>query len=425
MPRIKFHVEAAVFLAALLLSGFALASEPVVAANPVVVPDTGNNRVLIYNSPATSDSPADVVLGQSTFTTGVSGTSSTNLNAPTAYTLDSSGNLYVSDTGNCRVLVFPPPFTSGEEASVVLGQPDFNTSCGGAASVSTLGQTGGLAFGTHGNLWVVDSQNNRVLKFVAPFKNGMKAKLVVGQPDFVSNACPATPTAASLCSPTGIAFDSGGILWVADTSNNRVLAYTPAKSLSAEKEFGHPAATAFTSNTINDGGVSSSSLYGPTGIGFDSTQRLWVADTQNSRVLIFKRAINQNGSPASFVLGQTDFTGSTSNQGGSPSAATLFLPWGIITQAGATPWVGDSSNHRTLQFTLPVSNDMNASLVLGQPDFISVESNQGSTSPSNQTQDSPFAPGSFYAGASLIALAVLGILAVGLPWIQRLRQKRA
>jgi NHL repeat len=419
MPRTKFHVKVVAFLAVLFLSGVALA----IPVNPVVVPDTGNNRVLIYNSPTVNDSAADVVLGQTDLVSGVSGTSSTNLSAPTAYTFDSSGSLYVSDSGNCRVLMFAPPFAIGEAAALVLGQPDFNTGCGGAASASTLGSTGGVAFGTHENFWVADSQNNRILKFLPPFKNGMNAKLVVGQADFVSNACPEPPTAASLCSPTGIAFDSGGILWVSDTSNNRVLAYRLALSLSAEKEFGHPAATAFTSNTINDGGVSATSLYGPTGIGIDSSQRVWVADTQNSRVLIFKASINKNGSPASFVLGQADFTGSTSNQGGAPSAATLYSPWGIITQAVATPWVGDSANHRTLQFTPPISNDMSASLVLGQPDFVSNSSNQGSSSPSSQTQDSPFAPGSLYAGPSLIALAVLVLLAVGFQWIRRLRHR--
>jgi len=418
MPRTRFHVGASVCVAALLLSGFALA----IPVSPVVVPDTGNNRVLIYYSPTASDAPADVVLGQSDSTTGVSGTSSTNMSAPTASTLDSSGNLYVSDSGNCRVLMFAQPFTTGEEATLVLGQPDFNTGCGAAASASTLGTTGGVAFGTHANLWVADSQNNRILKFVAPFKNGMKAKLVVGQPDYVSSGCAAPPTAASLCSPTGIAFDSGGLLWVADTSNNRVLAYRLALSLSAEKEFGHPAATAFTSNTINDGGVSATSLYGPTGIGIDSSQRVWVADTQNNRVLIFKEAIKQNGSPASFVLGQTDFTGSSANVFANPSAATLSTPWGIISQAGGTMWVGDSGNSRTLQFTPPISSGMNASLALGQPDLVSGFPNQDNTE-SAQTQDSPFAPGSAFAGPSLIALAVLVILAVGFQWIRRLRQR--
>jgi sugar lactone lactonase YvrE len=363
-----------------------------------------------------------VVLGQSSFTTGSSGTSSSNMSAPTAYTFDSSGNLYVSDSGNCRVLIFPAPFSTGEEATIVIGQPDANTSCGDAASASTLGTTGGVAFGTHGNFWVADSSNNRVLKFVAPLKTGMAAKLVVGQPDFISNSCPDPPTAASLCSPQGITFDSGGGLWVADTSNNRVLRYTPAIGAGAVQEYGQPAGTAFTSNAANNGGVSATSLYGPTGIGFDSSGGLWVADTQNSRVLIFNHAIHKNDAPANVVLGQTDFTGSTPNPFGEPTAATLSSPWGIITQAGATPWVGDSANSRTLQFTPPFTNGMNASLVLGQADFVSGLPN-GENAPSSQSQDSPFAPGSFFAGPSLIALAVLVMLAVGFQWIRRLRQR--
>jgi len=419
MPRTRFHVGAVVCIAAWLLSGFALA----VPVSVVVVPDTGNNRVLIYYSPAANDTPADVVLGQNSFTTGTSGTSSSTMNAPEAYTFDSSGNLYISDSGNCRVLVFPPPFTSGEEASIVIGQPDANTGCGGAASASTFGTTGGVAFGTHGNFWVADSGNNRVLKFVAPLKTGMAAKLVVGQPDFVSNSCPDPPTAASLCSPQGIAFDSGGGLWVADSSNNRVLRYVPATSTSAVQEYGQPAATAFTSNTANNGGVSATSLNGPTGLGFDSSGGLWVADTQNNRVLIFNHAVHKNDAPANVVLGQTDFTGSTGNTFGEPTAATLATPWGIITQGGATPWVGDSSNSRTLQFTPPFSNGMNASMELGQPDLLSGFPNQEGSSPSAQTQDSPFGPGFFEAGPSLIALAVLVMLAAGFEWIRRRRQR--
>lgn len=414
MPGIKFHVGSVVALAASILSAPAGAQ----VTGPLVVPDTANNRVLIYNSPATDDQPADVVLGQSSFVTSSSGTSSSTMSGPTSYTLDSSGNLYVSDSGNCRVLVFPPPFTDGEDATVVIGQPDANTGCGAAASASTLGTTGGVAFGTHGNFWVVDEGNSRILKFLAPLTTGMAAKLVIGQTDFVSSGCPQPPTAASLCSPVGIAVDSGGVLWVADSSNHRVLAYKPAASTSALKEFGHPAATAFTSNTPNDGGVSASSLYYPDGIGVDSSNRVWVADSQNDRVLIFKRAINQNGSPASVVLGQANFTTAGPNQNSSTvSAAGMSVPQGIVI-LGANGWVGDTNNNRTLQFTSPITNGMDATVVLGQPDFVSSAANQGNSGPSAPTQSSPFD-----AGPSLIALGVLGSLAAGRQWIHRLRHR--
>ena len=50
-----------------------------------------------------------------------------------------------------------------------------------------------MAFGTHGNFWVADSSNNRVLKFVAPFKTGIKARLVVGQADLFPMNVPILP----------------------------------------------------------------------------------------------------------------------------------------------------------------------------------------------------------------------------------------
>jgi len=417
MPRSKFHLGAHLCLAASLLTGVALANDNV-ASTPLVVPDEGNNRVLIYFSPIGNNQPASIVLGQPDFTSSAPGTSSTAMSQPIEYVFDASGDLYVSDSGNCRVLLFPAPLTIGEAASLVIGQPDFNTSCGGAASASTLGRTGGVTLDKNGNLWVSDSGNNRVLKFLKPLKNGEAAKVVVGQPDFVSNACAAPPSAATLCTPVGITFDSSAVLYVADSGNHRVLGYRkPVKGGSADVEYGQPAATAFTSNSPDNGGVSASSLFGPTGIGFISTN-LWVADTQNSRVLMFKRTFHVNGEAASTVLGQPDFVSSNPNQGGSsPTAATLDLPQGIVTNIDGSLWVGDTSNNRTLQFSLPVSNDANSTLVLGQPDFVSNQVNQGG-SPTEQTQNAPF-----NAGPSLIALAVLAMMAGG--WHLRRRLQRA
>ena len=147
-----------------------------------------------------------------------------------------------------------------------------------------------------------------------------------------------------------------------------------------------------------------------------------MADAQNNAVLIFNHAIHKNGAPANVVLGQTDFAGSSANIFGEPTAATLYSPWGMTTQPGAM-WVGDSYNSRTLQITPPISSGMNASLVLGQPDLVSGYPNQTNSNPSAQTQDSPFGPGFFEAGPSLLALAVLGILAIGFQWIRHRRQR--
>jgi len=418
MPQISFRLRVFICLAALLAGTVLATGASRFQTTSLAVPDANNNRVLIYNFPVTNGQAANVVLGQSNFDTAGAGNSATTMNAPSATAVDDLGNLYVSDSMNCRVLQFPPPLTTGEAARLVIGQADLNTSCGGAASASTLGRTGALAFDQAGNLWVVDNQNSRVLRFKAPFKTGEAANLVVGQPNFVSTGC-ASPTANTLCYPVGIAFDNHNYLWVADSSNNRILEYKAPQTNTASLELGQPAATAFTSNTENNGGISASSLSGPQQIGFDPQDQLWVADSGNNRVLQFDPNFH-NGGAAFLVLGQTDFTGDSSNQRlGAPNAGTLSYPSGIVIEGDQGLWVGDTVNNRTLEFASPASKGTPAAIVLGQPNFTSYQPNQGNVDPSDQTQNFPF----YNAGASLIALGVLGGLVLGRQWLLRLRAR--
>jgi sugar lactone lactonase YvrE len=421
MAQIKFRLGVVLRIIPLLLAGLALAAGSYLFGQTVVVPDEGNNRVLLYYGTMSDGQAASIVLGQSNFSSSTPGTSETAMNAPSAYAFDSDGNLYVSDTGNCRVMVFHPLFTDGEVAATVIGQPDANTACGSGASANSLGHAGGLAFDHAGNLWVADSGNSRVLRFKPPFKTGMAANLVLGQANLNSSVCIYYPSASSLCFPQGIAVDANNDVWVADSFHSRILEFKfPQKNGGkATLELGQPKATAFTSGGANTGGVSASSLYGPGLIAFDSESRLWVTDTGNSRVLRFDPTF-RNGGAAALVLGQTTFTGNYTNQNGTPNAGTLYYPQGISIAGDGSVWVGDTGNNRTLQFLSPFSNGMAASLVLGQPDFISNQANQGNASPSGKTQNQPF----YEAGASLIALAVLGGLAGGRQWIHRLRAMR-
>ena len=108
---------------------------------------------------------------------------------------DRSGNLWVADLGNNRILQYKPPFITGEDASLVLGQANF-TSGGSATSNSGLSGPAYIAFDANDNLWVTDSFNNRVLEFEPPFANGMAARLVIGQADFVSSGAATTASGA-------------------------------------------------------------------------------------------------------------------------------------------------------------------------------------------------------------------------------------
>jgi uncharacterized protein (TIGR03437 family) len=195
---------------------------------------------------------------------------------PVDVEVDPAGNVWVSDFGNGRVLRFPKPFDNrpppgaAAEADLVLGQFDF-TSYNNDATALTMRGPWGLRFSSQGSLFVADTPHNRVLQFDPPFQNGKAASRVFGQPDFVSKA--AGNAANRFNSPTGISFDTSDRLYVCDSSNNRLMIFGDVR-LSG----GDPSAVA----TI--GGLRS-----PLSVHVSvRTGEVWVADTNNNRVLRLK-----------------------------------------------------------------------------------------------------------------------------------------
>jgi sugar lactone lactonase YvrE len=324
------------------------------------VADSENNRVLLFNAPFTTGQNASVVLGQSDFTSSSQATSATGLNDPTHVVADAHGNLWVSDWGNNRVLQYKQPFSSGMAASLVLGQTNF-TANASSTSASGLSSQHELAFDNNGDLWVADSYNNRVLEFVPPFSNGMSASVVMGQPSFTANDC--LTTATGLCYPTGLAFDKNGNLWVVDSDNNRVLQYYApfVNGESASTVLGQPSFT----TAVQGAGATGVDV--PWSVAIDPAGDVWVSDGGDWRVLEFTAPFS-SGEAASLVLGFPNFTTTVNNN----LQSSLTNPRGIAFDAGGNLYVADNSSSRVMVFPTPFSNGMNASEVIGQPDFDSV-----------------------------------------------------
>ncbi len=323
----------------------------------LLVSDTGNNRVLIYNLPVSNGQSANVVLGQSSFTTGNPALTASGMNFPVGNAEDSAGNIYVSDNLNNRVLQFKPPFSNGMSASLAIGQPDLVTGDFHTGSAG-LDEPVGLAFDSSGNLWVVDSRNNRILQFKPPFANGMNASVVIGQANFTSVT--AATTNSGLNGPQLVAVDSSGNLWVTDAFNNRVLQFKPpfANGMAASLVIGQ-------ADFVSSGAATTASgINLPDGIAFDTAGNLWIGDSGNNRVLQFKPTF-ANGMSASLVLGQDSFTTRT----GADTQSGFSGLSGIAFDSSGNLGVVDSGNNRTLGFTPPFSNNQNANLVLGQANF--------------------------------------------------------
>ncbi len=248
------------------------------------VADTYNNRVLLYSeAPATTAAPAQVVVGQSTM--GVSGSScaSNRLKLPEDVML-AGGKLIVADTDNHRVLVWnQPPTTNGAAAHLVLGQSgksSCNANRGGSVTAGTLHSPRGVwSDGTR--LFIADTGNNRILVWnTFPTADGQEADFVLGQGDVESST--AATTRNGLNAPRQL-HGNGNQLFVADTGNHRILVWNalptsngaqPDHVLGQENFTGGSAST--TARTFNS----------PAGV-FAGSDFLLVGDRLNNRYLLF------------------------------------------------------------------------------------------------------------------------------------------
>jgi sugar lactone lactonase YvrE len=307
--------------------------------------------------PFSNGQSASLVLGQTGFTTNTAATTQSGLRQPSAMSFDAAGNLWVVDANNNRVLKLNPPSADGMSASLVIGQSSFSAGSN-ATSQKGLWFPLDIAFDASGNLWIVDAGNSRILRFSPPFTNGMSANLVIGQSSFTTNVV--ATTQSGLRGPEGMAFDPAGNLWIADRGNNRILGFSPpfSNGMNAALVIGQSSFSSGASATSQNG------LFNPCCVAFDPSGNLWEAEWGNNRVMKFTPPFS-NGMKATLVIGQSSFTTSR------PAITQDGLggPRHITFDASGDLWVADFGGNRVLEFAPPFSNGMNAISVIGKTGF--------------------------------------------------------
>ena len=297
-------------------------------------------------------------------------------------------------------------FVNGQAARLVIGQTTFTDSYHGATNFQ-IGSASGLAWGSD-RLFVVDSNrfaadpvNNRVLIFPTDIlpkptdqvNNGIPtddphyayltckvcarttAHVVLGQPDFNNNAI--NLTQAGFRVPTAVATD-GTRLAVADTDNNRILIWNSIPTTINQGADVVVGQADFTHNTTSVP-PTAKSLRGPEGVWLQNG-KLFVADTQNNRVLIYNQIPTANGAVADIVLGVPNLTTAVpvALTGVTAAANNLTSPV-AVTSDGTRLFVTDLGANRVLIWnSIPTANQAPADVELGQPDMISSASNNSS-----------------------------------------------
>jgi DNA-binding beta-propeller fold protein YncE len=296
------------------------------------ISDTQNSRVLGWPDAVSyqgGDPPA-IVLGQASLRqTASMGIGAKGFNLPLGLAVDPrTGNLYVADYGNNRVLRFPDPFAtpSRVEPDAVYGQPDFTARTAGVAR-GYMNRPRAVAVDGNGNLWVADTGNNRVLRFAAISLDNMAppdADTVIGQKDFISGAPNrgGQLSASGFDQPASLAFDGQNNLYVSDANNARILKFPaplgPASGdVAADGVLGQPD---FRSRDVPPQ-ATASTMAGPLGLSVDASGKIYVAVARDSRVLVF----SPGSTAAGFVLGQPDFSYNAANVGVFPMASPNTL----------------------------------------------------------------------------------------------------
>jgi sugar lactone lactonase YvrE len=191
---------------------------------------------------------------------------------PTGVAVDSAGNVYVADESNNEIRKITPDGAVTLFAGSPTGAIGNSDGTGQSALFSA---PNGIAIDSSGNLWVTDSANNEIREITIP-----GAVVTTPYGNGTAGRTNAVGTAAEFNNPTAIAVDpSSGNLFVADTGNNEIREITV--STNTVSLFAGSSTGASGSNNATG---SAATFHAPSGIAIDSAGNLYVADTNNSEI---------------------------------------------------------------------------------------------------------------------------------------------
>jgi len=297
------------------------------ASGNLYIADTANNRTRKVT-------PAGVITtvagnGTSGFSGDNGPATSAGLNGPVGVAVDTGGNLYIADHGNDRIRKVTPAGV----ITTVAGNGTFGFSGdNGPATSASLGSPSGVAVDASGNLYIADQYR---IRKVTP-AGVITTVAGNGTSGFGGDNGPAT--SAGLSSPSGVAVDTGGNLYIADAGNDRIRKVTPAGVITTVAGNGTPGFSG------DNGPATSAQLLLPVGVAVDAGGNLYIADRFNARI----RKVTPAG-VITTVAGNGDHGFSGDN--GPATSASLSNPSGVAVDTGGSLYIADRFNNRIRKVT--------------------------------------------------------------------------
>jgi trimeric autotransporter adhesin len=288
------------------------------------IADQFNNRIRKLATDGTITTVAGT--GTASFSGDGAAATSAAIHDPCGIVLDSSGNIYFSDTFNAVVRKIT---TSGIISTIAGTGTPSSTGDGGAATSATLNRPIGLALDSAGRLYIADTASSNIRMVAA---DGIIS--TVAGTGVVGSVGDGGPAASALLNrPQGVAFDAAGNLYIADTANHLIRKVTTDGNITTVAGNGK-------SGFSGDGGLATqASLWYPKGLLVDAAGNLLIADSFNSRI----RVVAPNG-----IITTLAGSGLIGDQGDAGPAlqARLRFPSSVALAPSGELYIADTQNSR-------------------------------------------------------------------------------
>ncbi len=249
--------------------------------------------------------------------------------SPKGVAVDGSGNLYIADTGNNRIRRVD--HSTGYISTVAGTGPRGFSGDDGLAVSAQLDTPNGVAVDSSGNLYIADTYNHRIRR-VDHVTEKISTVAGTGTPGFSGDNGPAA--SAELNRPLGVAVDGSGNLYIADAVNNRIRKVDTTGNISTIAGDG-------TQGFSGDNGPAAGAcLSFPSGVTVDANGSLYIADTFNNCI----RRVDHITKNISTMAG--DGTQGFSGDNGPAASAKLNRPLGVAADGSSNLYIADTVNNR-------------------------------------------------------------------------------